>query len=120
MLDGVSYLNNSVFQFDSIYHTPDFCHSLLCTTDWVPCCSQTHSISESWYNIRSNEGFISVPVSTEGNDYYQSRENDGTLRLIRQAGANQITDSVYCCQLLDATLTMQTLCVTIGKHNTGL
>ena len=119
MLGGVNYPNNSVIQFDSISYTPDHCHSLLCTTDRVPCCS--HPLSGNWYNIQPNGSFISVSQSVNSKSkqdhskYYQSRENDGTIRLIRQAGANQSTDSSYCCQLLDATSTTQTLCVTIGK-----
>ena len=119
MLGGVNYPNNSVIQFDSISYTPDHCHSLLCTTDRVPCCS--HPLSGNWYNIQPNGSFISVSQSVNSKSkqdhskYYQSRENDGTIRLIRQAGANQSMDSSYCCQLLDATSTTQTLCVTIGK-----
>ena len=117
MLGGVNYPNNSVIQFDSIYYTPDHCHSLLCTTDRVPCYS--HPLSGNWYNIQPNGNFISVSqsVKSKQDNYYQSRENDGTVRLIRQAESDtkQSMDSSYCCQLLDATSTMQTLCVTIGK-----
>ena len=115
MLESVNYPNNSVIQFDSIYYTPDHCHSLLCTTDWVPCCS--HPLSGNWYNVQPNGNFISVSqsVKSKQDNYYQSRENDGTIRLIRQADTEQSMDSSYCCQLLDATSTMQTLCVTIGK-----
>ena len=120
MLGGVNYPNNSVIQFDSIYYTLDHCSSLLCTTDQVPCCSSP--LNGNWYNVQPNGNFINVPLSTEGNDYYQSRENDGTVRLIRQASATQSTDLSYCCQLPDATSTVQTLCVTIGKlkHNSNL
>ena len=115
MLGGVSYPNNSVVQFDSIYNTPDHCHSLLCMTDRVPCCSNRQS--GNWYNVQPNGTFISVSwrMKSKQDNYYQSRENDGTIRLIRQAGATQLIDSSYCCQLLDATSTTQTLCVTIGK-----
>ena len=119
MLEGVNYPNNSVIQFDSISYTPDHCHSLLCTTDQVPCCS--HPLSGNWYNIQPNGSFISVSQSVNSKSkqdhskYYQSRENDGTIRLIRQAEAVQSIDSSYCCQLLDATSTMQTLCITISK-----
>lgn len=112
MLGGVHYPNNSVIQFDSIYYTPDHCHSLLCTTDRVPCCS--NSQSGNWYNVQPNGSFVRVPTSQ--NDYYQSRENDGTVRLIRQDGAKS-EDSFYCCQLLDAMSTMQTLCITTGKRS---
>ena len=114
MLGGVNYPNNSVIQFDSIYYTPNHCSSLLCTTDQVPCCS--NPLNGNWYNVQPNGSFINIPnLSSSQNDYYQSRENDGTVRLFRQAGVTQSTDSVYCCQLLDATLTIQTLCVTIGE-----
>ena len=34
---------------------------------------------------------MNVPLSTEGNDYYQNKENDGPIRLIRQANATQST-----------------------------
>ena len=112
MLGGVNYPNNSVIQFDSIYYTPDHCHSLLCTTDWVPCCSGSQG--GNWYHVRSNGSFINVVSTTTTTDYYQSRENDGTLRLLRQDDAVQLTDSFYCCQLPDASQFVQTLCVTIG------
>ena len=119
MLGGVNYPNNSVIQFDSIYYTPDHCCSLLCTTDRVPCCS--HPLSGNWYNIQPNGNFISVSqsVKSKQDNYYQSRENDGTVRHIRQAESDtkQSMDSsyYYCCQLLDATSIMQTLYVKIGK-----
>ena len=121
MLGGVNYPNNSIIQFDSIYYSPDHCSSLLCTTDQFPCCS--NPLTGNWYNIQPNGAFINVPnLSSSQNDYYQSRENDGTVRLIRRAGASQSTDSFYCCQVLDATSTRQMLCVTIGKlkHNSNL
>jgi hypothetical protein len=114
MLGGVNYPNNSIIQFDSISYTPDHCRSLLCTTDRVPCCSQALTRG-NWYNVEPNGSFISVPNLSQ-NGYYQSRENDGTISLIQQADATQSVDSsYYCCQLLDATSTMQTLCVTISK-----
>ena len=113
MLGGVNYPNNSIIQFDSIYYTPDHCRSLLCTTDRVPCCS--HPLSGSWYNIQPNGSFTGVSQSMNSG-YYQSRENDGTIRLTQQTEAVQSTNSsYYCCQLLDATSTTQTLCVTISK-----
>ena len=114
MLGGVNYPNNSAIQFDSIYYTSDHCHSLLCTTDRVPCCSYPH-VNGNWYNVQPNGSYVSVPTSQ--NDYYQSRENDGTVRLIRQDGTTQSNDISYCCQLLDATSTMQTLCITISKYS---
>ena len=96
MLGGVTYRNNSAIQFDSIYYTSDHCHSLLCTTDRVPCCS--YSQNGNWYNVQPNGSFISV--STSQNDYYQSRETDRTVRLIRQVGTTLSNDTSYCCQLL--------------------
>ena len=112
MLGGVNYPNNSVIQFDNIYYTPDHCHSLLCTTDQIPCCSDSQR--GNWYHVRSNESFISVVSTAMTGDYYQNRENDGTLRLVRRDDAIQSTDTIYCCQLPDASLFVQTLCVTIG------
>ena len=70
-------------------------------------------VNGNWYNVQPNGSFVHVP--TNRNDYYQSRENDGTVRLIRQVDTTQSNDASYCCQLLDATSTMQTLCATIGK-----
>jgi hypothetical protein len=120
MLGGISYPNNSVIQFDSISYTPDHCRSLLCTTDQVPCCN--NPLSGNWYKVQPTDGtFISVPnMSSNENDYYQSRESDGTIRLIRQTDSNQSVDSSYCCHLVDATSTTQTLCVTIGTLNLSL
>lgn len=119
MLGGINYPNNSVIQFDSIQYTPDHCRSLLCTTDRVPCCSNPDN--GNWYNVQPNGSSISVSNnSLRQSDYYQSRENDGTVRLIRKTGATQTTDSLYCCQLLDAASTLQTLCATTGEsipHN---
>ena len=113
MLGDVNYPNNSVIEFDSIYYTPDHCHSLLCTTDRVPCCSDSQG--GNWYHVRSNGSFINVVSTTTTADYYQSRENDGTLRLLRRDDAIQSTESeTYCCQLPDASLFIHTLCVTIG------
>ena len=115
MLGGVNYPNNSIIQFDSIFYTPDHCRSLQCTTDQVPCCS--HPLDGNWYNVEPNGSFISVPTlgSTQYDIYYQSRENDGIIHLIRQAGAAHLSDLSYCCQVFDATITVQTLCVTFGK-----
>ena len=112
MLDGVNYPNNSIIQFDSIYFTSDHCHSLLCTTDRVPCCSNTQG--GNWYQVHSNGSFINVVSTKMITDYFQSTENDGTLRLIRRDDATQSSNSFYCCQLPDASLFIQTLCVTIG------
>ena len=114
MLGGINYPNNSIIQFDSINYAPDHCHSLLCTTvtDRVPCCSDTQG--GNWYNVRSNGSFINLVSTVMIADYYQSRANDGTLRLLRQDDATQSTDSFYCCQLPDASIFIQTLCVTIG------
>ena len=115
MLGGVNYPNNSVIQFDSIYYTPDHCHSLLCTTDRVPCCSDSQG--GNWYHVGSSESFINLVSTATTADYYQSRENDGTLRLIRRNDTVQSTESViYCCQLSDASLFIHNLCVTIGIH----
>ena len=50
MLNGVNYPNNSIIQYDSIYNSFDYCHSLLCTTDRVPCC--TVSQGGNWYQVR--------------------------------------------------------------------
>ena len=114
MLGGINYPNNSVIQFDSIYYTPDHCHSLLCTTNRIPCCSDSQG--GNWYRVGSSGSFVNV-VSTETTAaYYQNRENDGTLRLIRRGDTNQPTESeIYCCQLSDASLFIHNLCVTIGK-----
>ena len=119
MLGGVNYPNNSIIQFDSIYYSSDHCHSLLCTTDQVPCCS--NSQAGNWYHVQSNGIFITALSNTMENDYYQSRGDDGTLRLIRQADTTLSTSmSFYCCQLPDATLFIQTLCVTIGNRFTSM
>jgi hypothetical protein len=112
MLGGINYPNNSVIQFDSIYYTSDHCHSLLCTTDRVPCCSDSQG--GNWYRVASNGSFINA-VSTEmTSDYYQNRENDGTLRFVRRGDAQSTESVIYCCQLSDASLFIHNLCVTIG------
>ena len=77
-----------------------------------PCCLDSQR--GNWYHVQSNGSFINVVSTLMIADYYQSRENDGTLRLIRQGNIIQSTDSFYCCQLPDASLFVQTLCVTIG------
>lgn len=113
MLGGVNYPNNSIIQFDSIHYTPDHCHSLLCTTDRIPCCSDTQG--GNWYHAGSNGRLINVVSSATTADYYQNRENDGTLRLIRRDDTVQSTESeIYCCQLSDTSLFIHNLCVTIG------
>ena len=113
MLNGANYPNNSVIQFDSVYYTPDHCHSLLCTTDRVPCCL---SQDGNWYLIRSNGSYGNALSNSSESNYYQSRENDGSLRLIRNT---QSTDeNKFCCQLSDAMLTVQTLCATLGMYDT--
>ena len=121
-LDGVNYPNNSLIQFDNIYNSSDYCHSLLCTTDRVPCCSVSQG--GNWYQLASNESHLqltSVPHTME-EEFYQNMENDGTLRLLRQNGVtNESTNSsVYCCQLLDAALLVHTLCVSIGRSELNL
>lgn len=96
MLGGVKYPNNSVIQFDSIYYTPDHCHSLLCTTDRVPCCSDSQR--GNWYHVQSN-GRSVVSTAMTG-DYYQNRENDGTLRLVRRDDAIQSIDAFIAVSFL--------------------
>ena len=115
MLGAVHYPNNSVIQFDSIYHTGDQCHSLLCTTDLVPCCSASQG--GNWYKVHMNGSLINVPTIPAGIGYYQSRENDGTLCLTcqRRTLATQSANmTLYCCQLPDSSMSVQTLCATIG------
>ncbi len=115
MLGGVNYPNNSIIQFDSIYYTSDHCHSLLCTTDRVPCCSDSQG--GNWYRVGSNGSFTNVVSTETTSDYYQNRENDGTLRFVRRGDALQSMESViYCCQLSDASLFIHNLCVTIGNY----
>lgn len=116
MLNDINYPNNSVIQFDNIYYSSDYCHSLLCTTDRVPCCSLSQG--GNWYQVESNVSYLqltTVPHTME-EEYYQSMEDDGTLRLLRQDTATQpANSSLYCCQLSDATLSVHNLCVSIGK-----
>ena len=118
MLDGVNYPNNSLIQFDNIYYSSDYCHSLLCTTDRVPCCSVSQG--GNWYQQVSNGSQLqlaTVPHTME-EEFYQNMENDGTLRLLRQNGARDAptnSSNIYCCQLSDAALSVHTLCVSIGR-----
>ena len=117
MLDGVNYPNNSLIQFDNIYNSSDYCHSLLCTTDRVPCCSVSQG--GNWYQLVSNGSHLqltTVPHTME-EEYYQNMGNDGTLRLLRQNGVRDAptNSSVYCCQLSDTALSVHTLCVSIGR-----
>ena len=117
-LDGVNYPNNSLIQFDNIYYSSDYCHSLLCTTDRVPCCSVSQG--GNWYQQVSNGSQLqlaTVPHTME-EEFYQNMENDGTLRLLRQNGARDAptnSSNIYCCQLSDAALSVHTLCVSIGR-----
>ena len=58
MMGAVNYPNNSVIQFDSIYHTRDHCHSLLCTTDLVPCCSASQG--GNWHQVYMNGSIMTI------------------------------------------------------------
>lgn len=111
MLGGVNYPNNSVIQFDNIYPASDHCHSLICTTDLVPCCS---SRTGNWYHSQLNGSSSNTLPNTNIYNYYQGWGSDGTVRLIRRSSFTPTTDSIHCCQLYDATKTLHTLCVTIG------
>ena len=108
-LGGVNYPNNSAIQFDNLYYTPDYCHSLLCTTDQVPCCS---SDDGNWYVVSQNGGYLGAVSTSMGDSYYQTWKSDGTVHLIRRDTTQFTSTSLYCCQLH-----MQTLCVTIGMVN---
>ena len=69
--------------------------------------------------VESNGSYIrlsAVSRSTTAQGYYQSVENDGTLRLVRQSStAPPTNESFYCCQLSDALLSEHTLCASVGK-----
>ena len=110
MLGGVNYPNNSAIQFDSIYYTSDYCHSLLCTTDQVPCCSSNDG---NWYVVSQNGRYLGEVSTSQEDSYYQTWKSDGTLHLIRHDTAQFTNTSLYCCQLHN----MQTLCVIIGMLN---
>ena len=109
MLNGVNYPNNSNIQFDSIYYTLGHCHSLLCTTDRVPCCSPQDG---NWYLVGPGGSYGNALSNSAESNYYQSRENDASLRLIRNTQSTN--ENKFCCQLSDATQTVQTLCATLG------
>ena len=108
MLGGVNYPNNSAIQFDNIYYTSDYCHSLLCTTDQVPCCSSNDG---SWYLVSKNGSYGEVSTS-RGDSYYQTWKSDGTVHLNRLDNTRFTNTTLYCCQLHMQTVT---LCATIGK-----
>ena len=109
-LRGLHIANNSNINIRNIGQSPDSPNGALqCITDRMPCCfSLGHRFGE-WY--LPSRTLVQGVMSTEV--FYRNRGDNGEVSL------NRPTDVMspfgqFCCEIPDATNTVQTLCVNIG------
>ena len=111
-LRGVHITNNSNINIRSIGQSSDNPNGALqCITDNLRCCSQDPRLGE-WY--QPNGALVQGTTSTTA--FYRSRGANGEVSLNRPSGVESPTGR-FCCEVPDGTITNQTLCVNIGKHN---
>lgn len=105
---GQPYLNNSVIGLSEVLESNQ---SLVCATARRPCCKS--SGNGEWYYPNGTR--VPNSDSETGNNFYTSREDDGTIRL----HLNNITTSLsntsqFCCELPNVNNLNQKLCVYLG------
>ena len=111
-LKGIVYANNSIIQNTNIGETDP--HSsqnegLQCVTDRMPCCGS--QIGE-WYFPDGT----TVPTQGSAVSFYRNEGSDGAVNLNRIGSSDAISLSgQFCCEIPDATNTLQRSCATISK-----
>ena len=113
-LNNVQYTNNSVVTITDIGTGSA---ALLCTTTFIPCCYSGPSPGTHWYFPNGSR-----VNSTNTLPYYRTRTDSlfsppGAVLLHRNSGAT--TTGVFCCDVLDASGTFQSLYVGIYTATTG-
>ena len=110
-LRGVHITNNSNINIRNIGQSSDSPNGALqCITDNLQCCSQNAGRGE-WY--QPNGALVQGTTSTTA--FYRTRGANGEVFLNRPSGVESPI-GFFCCEVSDATSTIQTLCVNIGKH----
>ena len=114
MLRGVHITNNSNINIRDIDQSSDSTNGALqCITDNLLCC-QIPSRRGEWY--QPNGALVQGGTSTTA--FYRTRGANGEVFLNRPSGVESPTGQ-FCCEVPDATNTIQTPCVNIGMlHNT--
>ena len=113
-LNNVQYTNNSVVTITDIGTDSAALH---CTTTYIPCCFSGPPPGTNWYfpNGSRVSNINTLP-------YYRSRTDGrisppGAVLLHRNPGAT--TTGIFCCDILDATGTFQSIYVGIYTATTG-
>ena len=109
------YANNSIIQNTNIGETDH--HSshndsegLQCVTDRKPCCGS--QIGE-WYFPNGT----TVPRQHSAASFYRNEGDDGAVNLNRISYNAVSLSGLFCCEIPDATDTLQRMCATISKLN---
>ena len=106
---GQPYTNNSVIELSEIFESNQTL-SLICVTTRRSCCKS--SVIGEWYYPNMTK----VPNIEAGNNFYVSREDDGTIRLhLRNVTSSLSNTSQFCCKLPNINNLNQKLCVYLGK-----
>ena len=86
---------------------------LVCTSDRMPCCQDPPQYGE-WYFPDGSQ----VKHITEGSPttFHRNRDNNGNVNLYRVNSDVMSPIGSFCCEIEDATVTNQTLCINISKY----
>ena len=107
-LKRIVYANNSIIQNTNIGETDPYSsqnEGLQCVTDRKPCCGT--QIGE-WYFPNGT----TVLRQHSGASFYRNEGDDGAVNLNR-IGSD--ASGLFCCEIPDATDTLQRMCATISK-----
>ena len=107
-LKRIVYANNSIIQKTNIGETEPYSsqnEGLQCVTDRKPCCGT--QIGE-WYFPNGT----TVLRQHSGASFYRNEGDDGAVNLNR-IGSD--ASGLFCCEIPDATDTLQRMCATISK-----
>ena len=78
----------------------------------MPCCATPPNRFGEWYFPNQ----IRVPIQGSAYTFYRNRGDDGSVNLNRLNNNIKAPLGQFCCEVPDATDSLQWLCVTIGKN----
>ena len=116
---GTVYANNSVIFINLIGETDTSLsppqnsnNGLQCITDRMPCCRSFPNTAGEWF---FPDGTM-VPIQDDVTTFYRNRgRDDGTINLNRVNTNVMSPSGLFHCMVPDATDTIQTACINIGK-----
>jgi hypothetical protein len=113
-LNGVVYTNNSasvipITEIGETNTTPNT--GLQCITDRRPCCNNYYYRQGEWL---FPDGTTVPPLGYNPTLFYRNRGGDGMVNLNRVNANVMMPTGQFCCVVLDAANTEQTICVDIG------